>query len=362
MADYKETLLEILQRIKDTNENVKLEDPVPTQDDLLRNIVSDIIHDRGELQDYLNTLTESHHLFAIKIVEPDPNLMIDGITGYLVTEVGVVSKLQEKYKTLLETAYEHQFYQRKHYVHILKELIHQARQFNNTPFGKCLNVSHMLEQFAQIFAADFSEYSDTWKANRLEEVLSSRALSSQGSEESGAASPEAAGDPGLPPEATPEPAATMSDYGMGDSHLPDEMGQAPADVDPIDEFSAPPPTAAHEAPAASAPTGRATDNAEFMKIQEMNRSGNWGKAVDKFGVQFLLRIHFRKYEFDKVRHLLKTRKIAREEDVRFIRDTLRLMEGRTHIDPQLNYHLAKMADLRRMAQLRLNQIQLLKKK
>lgn len=346
-SDYKKTLLEILDKIRETNENLKLEDPVPTQDDLYRNILGGLVNDRKELAGYLATLVESHHLFAIKIVEADENLMIDGLTGYVIAEVGIVKKLKDKYKNLLETAYEHQFYQRKHYVNILKELIREARRFNNTPFGKCLNVSHMLEQFAQIFAADFNEYSETWKANRLEEILSSRAYAGGKSEEG-----EGAGQGAAPP--------LVSEYGMDDDGLPEESSAAPAPAPAASETDMDHDFA--EAPSGGHPGGRATDTPEFMKVQEMDRSGKWGSAVDKFGVQFLLRIHFRKYEFEKVRFLLKSHKVAREEDLRFVRDTLRLMESRTGIDPELNKHMTKMTELRRMAQLRLNQIQILKKK
>ncbi len=356
MAEYRETLMELFQRIREINENLKLENPVPTGEELLRNLASDIVSDKKVIKDYLNVLTESHFLFPISMVESDENMMIDGITGYVVAEVGIVSKLKEKYKTLLEGAYEHQFYQRKHYVHILRELITESRRFNNTPLGRCLNVAHMLEQFAQIFAGEFNEYSESWKNNRLEEVLSAREYAKKGKPENASA-----GGPDAEP-ASPPP--LENEFGVDPGGMIEEIEGAPAGEDfDLDEFQAP------AAPARSAPTStinkqpvRATDNPEYMKIQEMNRSGNWGQAVDKYGVQFLLRIHFRKYEFEKVRMLLKSHKIAREEDLRYVRDTLRLMESRTGQDPELIKHMAKMTELRRMAQLRLNQIHLLKKK
>ena len=125
-------------------------------------------------------------------------------------------------------------------------------------------------------------------------------------------------------------------------------------MDPGGDLNAP--------PEASGAPARPIDSAELNQIQEMDRSGQWGKAVDRYGVQFLLRIHFRKYEFEKVRWLLRTGKVAREEDVRFIRDTIRTMEGRVNVDLKLGRFLKDMADIRRIAQMKLNSIHQVKKK
>ena len=106
---------------------------------------------------------------------------------------------------------------------------------------------------------------------------------------------------------------------------------------------------------------RAVDSSELTKLEEMNRSGKWGEAVDRFGVQFLVRVHLRKYEFKQVRQLIRAQRIAREEDLRFVRDTLRTMEQRFDVDPRLIEFRTDMTELRRMAQMRLNKIVMLKK-
>ena len=88
----------------------------------------------------------------------------------------------------------------------------------------------------------------------------------------------------------------------------------------------------------------------------MNLSGGWGVAVERYGVQFLIRIHLRKYEFDTLRSLIRGGRIAREEDLRFLRDSLRKMQGRLDADPTLKLFLKAMAEVRRLAQVRLNRI------
>jgi len=87
-----------------------------------------------------------------------------------------------------------------------------------------------------------------------------------------------------------------------------------------------------------------------------NPNSTWSKITDTFPVEFLIRIHFRKYEFETVKKLILTGKIRSESDLKYIRDTLQMMEGRTNQDIILKKHLAEMVELRRLAQGKLNYI------
>jgi hypothetical protein len=85
-----------------------------------------------------------------------------------------------------------------------------------------------------------------------------------------------------------------------------------------------------------------------------NPKSAWSKITNNFSIEFLLRIHFRKYEFDVVKKLIQKGKIQSESDLKFIRDTLQLMESRTNQDPILKRHTTEMVDLRRLSQTKLN--------
>jgi len=248
---------------------------------------------------YLRILSEAHYLFTIRLVEPDDRLLIHGLETYVSAEIPVLAKLKEVAYSELELAYEGQYYKRKQASQIVREMIGTARQFNNTPMGKSLNLSMMLQQYEQFMATRFVEFSETWKANKLQELL---------------------------PELASEPRPVLN-----------------------------------TATDAQTTARRAADSEHVARIEEMNRSGKWGEAVTKFGVEFLVRVHLRKYEFDRVRQLIKQHKIASEKDLRFVRDTIKIMEGRLEQDPTLRNHLDDMTELRRLAQLRMNQIILAKK-
>ncbi len=309
----KEKLKEIVSRIRDSNLH-KDKDPIPTSDIIHRRLCADLEPNQRLLQTYLKLLSESHHIFIVKIVEADERLRIDGIDGYVACEVQILAKLREMAARNLERAYAAQMYQRKQAAQIVKEMLPQARQFNNTPLGNYLNISVMLQQYEHFVATSFAEFSDTWKSTKLDELVRN-----------------------LDPTAVPDMPEGEPEAGEGET---DAVGVASAEG-PADASGAP---------------MRAVDHAELARIEEMDRSGKWGEAVDKFGVEFLVRIHLRKYEFDKLKHLVRTKKIAREEDLKYIRDALMKMEGRKTSDPGLVRHQAAMIDLRRAVQMRISSI------
>jgi hypothetical protein len=92
---------------------------------------------------------------------------------------------------------------------------------------------------------------------------------------------------------------------------------------------------------------------DALKPKEFINS-KWGRAVNQFSIKFLIRIHFRKYEFDVVRKLLMTSKITELEDFIYIRNIVRELEKMNNGDPILKYHSDKLLELRRIAQAKIN--------
>lgn len=347
--------MEIVNKIRDLNLNEKRDYPIPVSDTMFRKYFAPIVNSEQQLKEFLNILVEAHYLFPLSIVEPDDTLMVSGVDGYVVAEIAALKTLREKTEDDLEIAYEQQLYRRKQAATIMRELLPQARNYNNTPLGRSLNIAVMLSQFEHVLISGFAEYTQTWRRKKLQELVPDidvAALSADKADE---------------PTGAPVDPLAFEATGMSDERDSADSG-VPTEAENYDvedgEFGGPPETrpVATFAPEPERPPARAVDSAELSRIQEMDRSGQWGQAVDRYGVQFLLRIHFRKYEFDKVRWLLRTGKVAREEDVRYIRDTIRTMEGRVGVDLKLNRFLKDMADIRRVAQMKLNNIHQVKKK
>jgi len=83
-------------------------------------------------------------------------------------------------------------------------------------------------------------------------------------------------------------------------------------------------------------------------------NSKWSKAVNQFSIRFLIRIHFRKYEFEVVKKLVQTSKISMLDDLVYIRDLLKELEKQLDKDTILKYHLDKIVELRRITQAKIN--------
>lgn len=300
-ADLQNILLEIVSRIQKKNEGPK-DSAILTSEDMYRKICSDIVESEEKTRTYLDLLAKANYVFVIKIVNEDKDNDIKGIQGYVVTDAVVLQRIKEYAFSELENLYSSQFYERKHATTITREMISEARKFNNTPFGNMLNVAVMLQQFDRILEKNAVNYTVTSKKIKLIEVLEE----------------------------------------FVGHKIVDEVEK---DLEKDLETNG----------------IRAVDMDEYNRLQNMNLSGKWGGVVSKYGVQFVVRVHLRKFEFDTVRGLIKSKKIAQLEDLIFLRDSLRKMSLNVQTNPTIGPHVEKIADLQRLVQSKLNILRQTKK-
>lgn len=305
-----ETIHETLRRLEEINRDLH-ESPIPTSEDIFRRHMSDLYDSEESLMYHLRLLHEAHFIFTIHIVEPDDRLGVPGIFGYVVARADLLEALVAEYHRRLEHVYEAEHGQKKAAATIIRELMPEVRTVNSTPLGQILNIAIMLEQYLRLMAEAPDEYEDYWKEVKLRELL-----------------PDAEG-----------PGAQMPGF---------------VDLSPDDKET--------QAPAEEKVVRRATDTPEYRELARMDLSGAWGKAVEKYGVTFLIRVHLRKMELETLKRLLIRRRIAREEDLRFLRDSLRTMEERFSLDRSMTHMIEPVRELKRMAQIRLNQFAILRKK
>jgi hypothetical protein len=295
-----DTLLRIRDRIKEINNNI-YEEAIPTSDIIFRKYLNDLVYSEDMARYYLKLLAESNFIFMIQIVKPDTILRIPGIDGYVVAELDIIEKLLAVYNQRLVTIYEAEKRKLAGVETIIRELMPKVKELNNTPLGKVLNICIMLEQFTRIIHERPDHFQDAYRISKLKQFI------------------------------------------------PEE-----------DEFKEP--EEEHEKIQQVQERRRAVDTEEYQQLSKMNLTGNWAKAVEQFGVQFLIRVHLRKYEFDVLKKLLLQKRIAREEDLIFLRDSLRKMEERSLFNPELKKYLNEIKELKRIVQIKINQFYLIRKK
>jgi hypothetical protein len=295
-----DTLLRIRDRIKEINNNI-YDEAIPTSDIIFRKYLNDLVYSEDMARYYLKLLAESNFIFMIQIVKPDTILRIPGIDGYVVAELDIIEKLLAVYNQRLVTIYEAEKRKLAGVETIIRELMPKVKELNNTPLGKVLNICIMLEQFTRIIHERPDHFQDAYRISKLKQFI------------------------------------------------PEE-----------DEFKEP--EEEHEKIQQVEERRRAVDTEEYQQLSKMNLTGNWAKAVEQFGVQFLIRVHLRKCEFNVLKKLLLQKRIAREEDLIFLRDSLRKMEERSLFNPELKKYLNEIKELKRIVQIKINQFYLIRKK
>lgn len=309
-----ETLREAVRRIEELNLEPRGA-PIPLSDEIYRRHMSDLAETEDQLLFHLRLLTDSHFIFSIRVAEPDEAKGLPGVYGYVVADTAILHPLLAEYQHRLEQAYQSQTGKQKGAASITRELMANVREHSATPLGKVLHICVMLQQFLHLMADKPEEYSAYWREVQLRQLLP----------ELGALEPQ-----GVEIEEEKDRES-------------DEAGS------PFRETGA-------------RSTRRAVDTLEYREAATMDLSGAWGKAVEKYGVTFLLRVHLRRHDFETLKRLVIRKRIAREEDLRYLRDSLRLMDDRYTLDREMAIHLPALRDLKRLAQLRLNQFTLIRKK
>ena len=89
----------------------------------------------------------------------------------------------------------------------------------------------------------------------------------------------------------------------------------------------------------------AIDQEQYGRVRERLA---WSDATRIFDPQFLMRIHFRKYEFKMVFRLIYEGKVKEKKDLDYIEATLTKIEGNVEKDPKLKDHLKEIQELKKL--------------
>lgn len=281
---------ELAEMIKEVNSSTREgKEKIPNSETHLKEWCSHFAMDEKSIRGILDDLKNAHYIFIINIVMPDPNLYLPGTDSYIYAEISLVNELKRYSENRLEKIYEQTFYKKKSPFLIIKELFPRVKEFNNTPIGKALNETVMIEEFLRVMNSSPYEYTDSWKKAKLREIYN---------------------------ETDTEVPELEKELELKNNRAVDQLGDQYNNLD--------------------------------------SQSSQWKKLTSTLPIEFLVRIHFRKHEFDIVKKLIQTGKITEEKDLKYIRDTLQMMEGRANQDIILRKYLDQMVELRRLAQAKLN--------
>ncbi|ASV05814.1 hypothetical protein ACO2J1_04555 [Leptospira interrogans] len=297
MSALSEVALQIASEIRKVN--LREDQRIPTSDTFIKELMSLFSREPDELRNILETLRTAKIIFIIKIVLPDDKTsrMNDpGVDAYAYADLKILNDLKYYSEKKLERLYEATYYKKKSPSTITRELFPKIRELNNTPMGRMVNIAVMLEEYIRMMNNNPNEFQEEFRTQAIEDLLLSTGDTSKTSDRQ-----------------TP----------LSNSFGPN-LSQ------------------------------RATDRMEIPT--NINPNSPWGRMVSKFSIDFLLRVHLRKCEFETIRKLITSGKVTSEENLRLIRDSLLKMEKNVNVDKVLASYLDEMTELRRLTQRKLNSI------
>lgn len=290
---------EILRRNKDIGPHA-----IPHSDQLNKFIQSSmgIPAESGKLA--IRLLIEAHRILSIEIVADDQKHGIDRVEGYITADLSVVGQLKTYFQDLLCQLYEKQF--KKHLLihQLIKELFPIIKNFNNTELGQIANKAIMLNEYERLIGKDFSEFSTEFQEKQLIEIARrehfdyTSKIASLGSVIHETAVPEA---PSAPAE---------------QSSLPNSFS-------------------------------RAIDSQMYREFSEKKDHYPIQRILNIYGIDFFLKVNFRKYQFSQIKKLIDDRQITKREDLMAVRTMLDTVKQHLFSDKELDRRKGDIYDLER---------------
>ncbi|PJZ42779.1 hypothetical protein CH370_06135 [Leptospira kmetyi] len=305
MSALSEVALEIAGEIRKVN--LREDEKIPTSDTFIKELMSLFSREPDDIRNILEVLREAKIIFVIKIVLPEEKAtkMNDpGVDAYAYADLKILQDLKYYAEKKLERLYEATYYKKKSPSLITRELFPKIRELNNTPIGRIVNIAVMLEEFIRMMNNNPNDFQEEFRVQAMEEILVSK------------------GDTPAEGKDIDEPSRAMNSFSNSFGPVPSQ---------------------------------RAADRIEEQaQAANLNPNSPWGRMVSKFSIEFLLRVHLRKCEFETIRKLIISGKVTDEENLRLVRDNLLKMEKNINVDKVLASYLEEMIELRRLTQRKLN--------
>ncbi|MBN2158760.1 MAG: hypothetical protein JW807_05145 [Spirochaetes bacterium] len=266
---------------------------IPHSDTFHKEIQSLLGIDYPDIDRIIEILKDSHKIFSFEIIKEDKDNEIRQVNGYVETDLQTIRKLKNFFQKLLMDEYERQYSKRMLVHQIVKDIYARSSFYKNTMIGQIGNKAIMLEEYEGFIERNFTEFTDSWKSNKLKEVL------------------QATGDKLIAPE-------------KKEPHVK-EGGEEPR-------------------PASQ----RAVDSPEYHSYASDRTKQSLDKVLQIYGVEFFFRINLRKYNFDLLRQIVESGEIDRRTDLIMLKEMIQKMKSNIDKDRKLLDYSDKIYKLERM--------------
>lgn len=284
---FKKLAEEIFRAIATANSRSN-RDSIPHSDEFILRTVSTLGVDERIMFELLRILRESHRILVMVIVKEDASRKVRRVEGYVDADLKTIHNLRDIHDKLLVDMYEETFKKRSMARQIVHELFPRVYQHNNTPLGQILNKVIMLEEFEKLISKHYTEYTDTWKEKKLDELIAEN-LSIL--------------SPSMPEKKQNEPVQKQS--------------------------------------------MRAVDSVMAGDMSTIGSRDSLSRVLNIYGLEFFLRVHLRKCQFDYVQQIVESGSVKSKADLQLIKNMIQNMKLNVDRDPELKRRMDELMKLER---------------
>ncbi len=293
----------ILERIHSAHLNERKFDlRIPILSKLHELYLNEIASSLKEQLKYIQFLVDSHYLF----MDESQKESDAPIVRYIVAESSVIRKLKDWASQELEEKFEQRFYRRYHINRVINEILASPDKYSRSEMGILLDLVLLLGRYEQWIIVNSREYSLLWKQEKLRELL-------------------------------------KKNNKVESREIVEK--EVAIEVDPKEVRK----------------TQISMIEKKLEEIQQEDNSEPWGSLKKHYGLENLVNIHLRKREFSTILSLLEKRRIAQEKHLRYLKTALQKLMENTLFNIDLQRYENSMLQVKRLAQMRLNDIQALRK-
>lgn len=267
-------------------------------DELVSVISAQLGVTKDTIRQIIQILLEAHKILRIEIISEDSARGTEKIEGYVVSELSLLSKLKNFFDQQLIILYQKQYHANKGAASIIKELFPQLQNLKQSELGQILNKTIILGEYEKMLEKDFANYSHEWQEKKIIELGLDQGFKWY---------------------------SDIQELNEQNRHLMDAL-----DVDEEEEET---PFATSETEGGT--SKRAVDSGEYEDFTDKKQKYPLQRILSIYGVEFFVKIHFRKYEFLYIKQIIDDRQISQKSELGRIKTILQTVKRNIFKDEQL---------------------------
>ena len=253
------------------------------------------------LPEIIRLLSDSHKIFVFEIQRDTPGMRAEKIEGYVDADITTIRKLITTYGKVLVNYYADKYRKEALPQTIVKELMANMSSVMNTEIGIITNKFIMLNEYEKLLQKQYNEYTEEWKEAKLEELIKQQY------------------------EQVNKPAPSKTE----DNNENVNTEELAAKSEIVEEV-------------------RAIDTPEYSEYEQKKNSMPVEKLLSIYGINFFIRVNFRKYDFTTIEKMVKSKIINRKSELQTVKRMIEAVKSNVAVDKNLSNHIMEIYRLERV--------------